>query len=259
VAEGDTILRLARTLDASFVGKEISARTPGPRRPAGLPATELDGRALASVESRGKHLLFHFEGGLALHSHLGMRGSWQLYRGGERWRRPAQQAWIALSAEGAEAVNFGGSTMRIAREAQLRRDPRLARLGPDLLADDFDPVVVTGRMRAIAPDIELGAALLGQRLVAGIGNIFKSEGCFAAELDPNRSLSFVADEELVAVLEQTRALMLAAADTGRQPNRVYRKAGRPCPRCGTAILSRAQGDSARTTYWCPSCQPPEQR
>jgi endonuclease VIII len=259
MAEGDSILRVARRLDETLTGRTLSVRTPGSRRPAGLPATELDGRALASVESRGKHLLFHFEDGLALHSHLGMRGSWQLYRAGERWRRPAQQAWIALSAEDAEAVNFGGSTMRIAWEAQLRRDPRLARLGPDLLADDFDPAAAVDRMRAIAPDIELGAALLGQRLVAGIGNIFKSEGCFAAEIDPNRSLTSLADEDLVSALEQTRALMLAAADTGRQPNRVYRKAGRPCPRCGTTILSRAQGDSARTTYWCPSCQPPEQR
>jgi endonuclease-8 len=187
---------------------------------------------------------------------MGMRGSWQLYEDGERWRRPARDAWIALAGNGAEAVNFGGSSMRIGREAQLRRDPRLARLGPDLLADDFDPAAVIDRMRTIAPDIELGAALLGQRLVAGIGNIFKSEGCFAAGLDPNRSLASLADEDLVRVLEETRALMLAAVDSGRQPDRVYRKAGRPCPTCGTSILSRAQGDSARTTYWCPSCQPP---
>jgi endonuclease-8 len=259
VAEGDTILRIARRLDETLSGQALSVRTPGPRRPAGLPATQLDGRALESVESRGKHLLLHFAGGLALHSHLGMRGSWQLCREGQRWRRPAREAWIALAAGGTEAVNFGGSTMRIAREAQLRRDPRLARLGPDLLADDFDPAAALDRMRAIAPDIELGEALLGQRLVAGIGNIFKSEGCFAARLDPNRSLTSLADEDLLAVLEETRALMLAAVDTGRQPDRVYRKAGRPCPRCGTVILSRAQGDSARTTYWCPSCQPSEQR
>lgn len=255
MAEGDTILRLARRLEASLAGKEISARTPGPRRPAGLPASELDGRTLERIESRGKHLLIHFEDGLALHSHLGMRGSWQLYRAGERWRRPAHQAWIALSAEDYEAVNFGGSTMRIAREAQLRRDPRLARLGPDILADDFDAALAVARIRETRPELELGNALLGQRLVAGIGNIFKSEGCFAAGLDPNRELGSLTDQELIAALEATRTLMLEAADTGRQPSHVYRKAGRPCPRCGTAIVSRAQGDSARTTYWCPSCQP----
>jgi endonuclease-8 len=114
-------------------------------------------------------------------------------------------------------------------------------------------------MRAIAPDVELGAALLGQRLVAGIGNIFKSEGCFAAKLDPNGRLSSLTDAQLIDLLQLTRELMLEAAETGRQPSQVYRKAGRPCPRCGTAITSRAQGDSARTTYWCPGCQPPAEQ
>jgi endonuclease-8 len=109
-------------------------------------------------------------------------------------------------------------------------------------------------MRAFAPDIELGEALLGQRLVAGIGNIFKSEGCFEAGIDPNRRLESLTDERLAGVLEATRGLMLDAVKTGRQPRRVYGEAGGPCPRCGTAIRSRAQGDSARTSYWCPGCQ-----
>ena len=196
MAEGDSILRIARRLDERLGGKEITVRTPGPRRPDGLPAAQLSGRTLENVESRGKHLLLHFDGGLALHSHLGMRGSWQIYAAGERWRRPAHQAWIALADDATEAVNFGGSRMRIAREAQLRQDPRLARLGPDLLADEFDPGAVVHRMRTIAPDIELGAALLGQRLVAGIGNIFKSEGCFAAKLDPNDRLGSLTDDQL---------------------------------------------------------------
>jgi endonuclease-8 len=98
--------------------------------------------------------------------------------------------------------------------------------------------------------------LLGQRLVAGIGNIFRSEGCFAAGIDPRTPVGAVSDEELVAVLDATRALMLEAVDTGRQPNQVYRRAGMPCQNCGTRILSQAQGETARTTYWCPSCQPP---
>jgi endonuclease VIII len=254
--EGDSILRLARKLSESLTGQELSVRAPGPRRPAGVPVAELDGRVLERVESRGKHLLLHFEGGLALHSHMGMRGSWQLYRQGERWRRPARDAWIALAGEGVEAVNFGGSTMRIAREAQLRRDPRLARLGPDLLADDFEPQVAAARIRSAGPDLKVGDALLGQRLVAGIGNIFRSEGCFVAGLDPTSPVGAVSDEQLVSVLERTRALMLEAVATGRQPNQVYRRAGAPCPRCGTTIASAAQGESARVTYWCPSCQPP---
>jgi endonuclease-8 len=255
MAEGDTILRLARRLNQSLAGTPVSVRTPGRRRPDGLPATELDGRALDRVESRGKHLLLHFGGGLALHSHLGMRGSWLLYAEGERWRRPARDAWIVLAGNGTEAVNFGGSRMRIVREAQLLHDPRLARLGPDLLAEDFDPEVATARIRSVGPDLKLGEALLGQRLVAGIGNVFRSEGCFAAGLDPHTPVGALSDEQLVDVLEATRALMLEAVDTGRQPNQVYRRAGMPCPRCGIKVLSAAQGDSARVSYWCPRCQP----
>jgi endonuclease VIII len=256
MAEGDSILRLARRLNQSFSGAQVSVRTPGPRRPDGLPATELDGRVLTRVESRGKHLLLHFEGELALHSHLGMRGSWQIYAQGERWRRPARDAWIALAGNDAEAVNFGGSRMRIVREGQLQHDPRLARLGPDLLADDFDPAVGAARIRSVGPDLKLGEALLGQRLVAGIGNIFRSEGCFAAGVDPHKPVGALSDDQLMSVLEATRALMLEAVETGRQPNQAYRRAGMPCRRCGTKILSAAQGDSARITYWCPSCQPP---
>jgi endonuclease-8 len=254
MSEGDSILSIARRMESALGGSRISVRTPGRRRPEGLAPASIDGLTLKRVESRGKHLLLHFEADLVLHSHLGMRGSWQLYREGERWRRPRSQAWIALTGNGSEAVNFGGSTIRISTEAQLRRDPRLARLGPDVLADDFDPAAVIDRMRAIAPDIELGQALLGQRLVAGIGNIFKSEGCFAARIDPNRRIDALGDEEIEGVLSATRGLMLEAVESGRQPKRIYRRAGQPCPRCGTTILSRAQGEEARTTYWCPGCQ-----
>lgn len=254
MAEGDSILRIARRLDDALSGAQVSIRTPGQRRPAGIAPTRLDGRTLERAESRGKHLLLHFEDRLVLHSHLGMRGRWHIYGKGERWRGPARDAWIAIAGNGSEAVNFGGSTMRIATEAQLRRDPRLARLGPDVLANDFDPAAVVDRMRAVTPDIELGEALLGQRLVAGIGNIFKSEGSFSARIDPARQLRALSDEQLISVLQATRGLMLEAVETGRQPHRVYRAAGRPCPRCGTVIRSRAQGDSARVTYWCPGCQ-----
>ncbi len=253
--EGDSVLRLARRLDERLAGSEIAALAPGPRRPEGMPVSSLDGRVLEHAESRGKHLLLHFDGGVALHAHMGMRGSWQLYESGERWRRPARDAWIALTGNGAEAVNFGGSKLRIVREAQLGRDPRLARLGPDLLADDFVPAVATARIRSAGADLTIGDALLGQRLVAGIGNIFRSEGCFEAGLDPRTPVGEVTDDQLAGVLRATRELMLEAVETGRQPNRVYRRAGMPCERCGTRILSQAQGDTARTTYWCPSCQP----
>jgi endonuclease-8 len=254
MAEGDSVLRMARGIDGALGGKRISARTPGRRRPEGLSTSAIDGLELERVESRGKHLLLHFDEDLMLHSHLGMRGGWHVYRRGERWRRPAAHAWIALSAEDAEAVNFGGSFMRIGRRGHILREPRLVRLGPDILAEEFEPAAAIARMRSVNPRIELGAALLGQRLVAGIGNIFKSEGCWAARIDPQERLEEVADDRLEDVLTATRALMLEAVETGRQPKQVYRRAGQPCPRCGTRIRSRAQGDTARTTYWCPGCQ-----
>jgi endonuclease VIII len=254
VAEGDSILRMARRMDGSLAGKQVSARTPGTRRPEGLAPSALEGLVLERVESRGKHLLFYFENDLMLHSHLGMRGGWHVYRRGQPWRRPASQAWIALASDDSEAVNFGGSFMRIGRRGRILRNPKLTRLGPDILAEDFDPADAIARMRGTNPQVELGAALLGQRLVAGIGNIFKSEGCFEARVDPTRDLGSLDDEQLVDVLVATRRLMLEAVETGRQPKRVYRRAGEPCPRCGARLRSRAQGDSARTTYWCAECQ-----
>ena len=232
----------------------VTARSPGPRRPDGMRPSELDARTLESVKSRGKHLILHFSGGVALHSHLGMRGSWHLYASGERWRRPARRAWIAIAADGREAVNFEGSSLRLVREVELRRDPRLARLGPDILAGDWAAAAAAARLRAV-PQLEVGDALLDQTLVAGIGNIFKSEGCFAARINPWRAVGELGDGEAVALLDATRALMAAAVASGRQPGRIYRRAGRPCPRCGTPIRSRLQGDDARTTYWCPRCQP----
>src|SRR5919197_1699068 len=196
MAEGDSILRMARRMESALAGKPVSVRTPGPRRPEGLAPNSIDGLVLERVESRGKHLLLYFADDLMLHSHLGMRGGWHIYKRGQPWRRPASQAWIALASDEAEAVNFGGSFMRIGRRGRLLREPRLVRLGPDILAQDFEPGDAIPRMRGVNPQIELGAALLGQRLVAGIGNIFKSEGCWAARIDPNRRLDDVSDGQL---------------------------------------------------------------
>jgi endonuclease VIII len=144
--------------------------------------------------------------------------------------------------------------MRIVREAALARDRRLARLGPDLLAPDLNKRDAVAEFRRAGPGAELGDIMLDQSLLAGIGNIFKSEGCFAAGLDPWRRLGDLTDTELERVAGTTRELMLEAAESGRRPASVYRRAGRPCPRCRGPISSRAQGDEARTTYWCPRCQ-----
>ena len=234
VAEGDTILRVARRIDAALAGGTVAASAPNPRgRAAGI--GRLDGLRLGRAEARGKHLLLHF-GDLVLHSHLGMSGSWHLYERGAPWRKPRSSAWAVLAGGGQEAVQFGGPTVRVLRADRLRRDPQLAHLGPDVLAPDFDVATAVRTMRT-DPTRTLGDALLDQSLVAGIGNIFKSEACFAARLDPWRPLAELGDEELAAVLGAARGLMLEAVASGRHPHAVYRRRG-PCSICGTPIASQ---------------------
>jgi endonuclease-8 len=252
VAEGDTILRLARRFDSTLVGEAVTAAAPSPRGKAAN-VERLDGRTLESAEARGKHLLLGF-GELSLHSHLGMSGGWHFYRPGARWRRPRSSAWAVLSGDGWDAVQFGGPTLRVMTTARLRRDPQLVRLGPDILAEELDLDGVVAAMRA-DPTRGLGDALLDQNLVAGIGNIFKSEACFAARVDPWRPLGDVSDEELRAVLAAAREQMQAAVESGgRHGFRVYKRRRGSCPSCRGPISSRGQGDANRTTYWCPRCQ-----
>jgi endonuclease VIII len=252
VAEGDTILRLARRFELTLLGEPVAASAPNPRGKAAA-IERLDGRTLETVSAHGKHLMLGF-GELSLHSHLGMSGGWHFYRPGSRWRRPRSSAWALLSGGGWEGVQFGGPTLRVMTTGRLRRDPQLARLGPDILASDFDPEAVAATMRA-DPTRGLGDALLDQHLVAGIGNIFKSEACFAAGVDPWRAVGEVSDEELVAVLTAAREQMLAAVESGdRHRFRVYKRRRGACPTCRGPISSRGQGDANRTTYWCPRCQ-----
>jgi endonuclease-8 len=250
MAEGDTILRAARRLEAALTGDTVAAAAPNPRGRAAR-IERLDGSRLDRVSSHGKNLLLHF-GDLVLHSHMGMNGSWHVYPRGARWRKPRRSAWAVLAGERSEAVQFGGPTLRLIAADRLRRDPQLARLGPDILAPELDLDVVAAGLRT-APERTLGDALLDQTLVAGIGNIFKSEACFAARVDPWRQLGDLSDDELRAVLTAARAQMLEAVASGRHTYAVYR-ARRPCPVCHGRIASRGQGDANRTTYWCPRCQ-----
>ncbi len=251
MAEGDTILRTARRIDAAVGGQDLKVRSGNSRgRAAGV--ERLDGLRLQRVEARGKQLLLHF-GELVLHSHLGMSGSWQIVQPDERWRKPASAAWVTLDGDSVQAVQFGGPTLRVLSAGRLRRDPVLARLGPDILAPEFDlPAVLNGL--GASPDRELGDALLDQRLIAGIGNIFKSEACFAAGADPWRPIVELSEVELRDVLEAARRLMQESVASGRNKPAVYHRAGQPCPRCGTSIAARGQGDANRRTYWCPRCQ-----
>jgi endonuclease VIII len=252
VAEGDTILRLARRIDAALAGEELAVEAPHRRgKMAGV--TRLEGCTLHAARSHGKHLLLDF-GDLVLHSHLGMSGTWDVYGSAARRRRPPPASWAVLRGSCRTAVQIGGPTLRVMRAEQVRRDPTLARLGPDILADDLDQTALVASLRGAGGDRPLGEALIDQTRVAGIGNIFKSEGCFAAGVSPWRPVAGLDDGQLAEVLAATRRLMRQAV-AGRKERSVYRRSREPCPACGSPIRSRGQGDANRTTYWCPRCQP----
>jgi endonuclease-8 len=255
MAEGDTVHRAARRLEDALGGKPIrEAASPNPRAGLGAAVGRLRGARLQRAEARGKHLLLHFDRELVLHSHLGMRGSWHVYPRRARWRRPRRSAWLVLSTKSQDAAQFGGSTLALLTEPELRRHPRLAALGPDILDPEFTPERGAAALRSGRPETELGEALLDQRLIAGIGNVYKSEGCFVARVDPWRPLGELADDELRRVVEATAALMRAGLEGDRAERRVYRRAKLPCPTCGAPLRARGQGDANRTTYWCGRCQ-----
>ena len=198
----------------------------------------------------------HFEGDLAIHSHLRMTGSWGTYRDGRRWRRARRRAWLVLTTEIGEVVQFDGPVLELLTESRTRFDRRLAMLGPDILAPELDEPEILRRLRADDPTRAIGDALLDQRTIAGIGNLWKCEGCFAAAIDPWRATGDVSDEEAMAVVRAARPGMQQSALDGMQDLHrvVYAHAGRPCPRCGAPIRSRGQGDDNRLTYWCAGCQ-----
>jgi endonuclease-8 len=256
VPEGDTIHSAARRVGAALVGKPIvEIETPQPRHALDRWPERLGGRAVRAVDARGKHLFIRFEGDLTLHSHLRMTGQWGVYRRGERWRRSARRAWLVIRTEEHEVVEFDGPVLELLTDSRTRFDRRLATLGPDLLAPDFHELRFLELLRRDDQTRGFGDALLDQRNVAGIGNLWKAEGCFLAGVDPWRRLADLSDAEALAVVRAIRPLMRASADGRRGGRRwVYDRAGLPCRRCQTPIRARGQGDDNRTTYWCPACQ-----
>ena len=245
--EGDSLHRAARRLQV-LVGERVEVETPHPRAAVKGLAERLDGRRLERVEAVGKNLLLHFEGGLLLRSHLRMKGRWRVEgRGAARTGKP----WLVLRGAEHEAVLWNGAVLEL---VGARGAPRL---GPDILGDPPDYDTMLARLRGAPQEREIGDALLDQRLVAGIGNLWKAEALWETRVSPWRRLEEVHDPELRAVLEAAHALMRASVEGPRPARHVYRHAGRPCPRCGDTVRSRPQGDDARTAYWCPGCQPAE--
>jgi len=257
VPEGDTIAYAANRIRPVLEGRvPDEIETPQPRHALDRWPSRLDGRAVVSVDTHGKHLFLRFEGDLVLHSHLGMIGVWGVYEPGRRWGRSARRAWIVFRADSTEVVEFDGPLLELMTEGRTRFDQRLAALGPDVLAREFDRERFLAWLRSDDQTRFIGDALLDQRNVAGIGNIWKAEGCWEAGIDPWRRVESVSDLEAMEIIEAMRPRMMRSAMLGPraiQP-RVYGLKGRPCPRCGAAIAARGQGDANRTTYWCPACQ-----
>jgi len=240
VPEGDSLHRAALRLQV-LVGQKVGVETPHPRAAAKRLAEKLDGLVLESVNAVGKNLMLRFEGGHVLRSHLRMSGRWRVEpRGTTRAGRP----WLVLRGDEYEAVLWNGPILEL--------DKPLA-TGADILDEEPDYDAMVARLRS-QPDREIGDALLDQRLVAGIGNIWRAEALWEARLSPWSPLAEVPDTDLRATLEAAHRLMEASTNGARPLRRVYRRTNRPCRRCGTPIRAHAQGDGARVAYWCPTCQ-----
>jgi endonuclease VIII len=271
--EGDSVFRAARTLHRALAGKVVarfaSVYPALTRVHADDPIT---GRTVERVTSVGKHLLMQFSGELVLRTHMRMNGSWHIYRAGERWRLPSPDMRVLVATRDFEAVGFNIPVAEFIRSHRLAKHDVLRTLGPDLLAEDFDVVAAVARFRA-HPTVEIGDALLNQRLVAGVGNVYKSEVLFSCRVNPFVPVERLSDEQLAQLLETARRLLQVNVSTGVAPTTTYagyRRATRrddpsqrlwvygrgrlTCRRCRTGISVRAQGPSARLTYWCPRCQ-----
>jgi endonuclease-8 len=248
--EGDTIWRTAASLRSGLLGKRVVVARPDAFK-------RLAGSTVTAVEPVGKHLLIRFDSGLALHSHMRMRGVWHLYRVGERWDRPDWQLKALLETEEVVAVCFGAPIVELVRNTATS----VGHLGPDILVDGWVVAEVVSRVRALRP-VPVGELLLDQRITAGIGNVYRCEALWHRRINPWTSSAALSDEELAALYETARDAMRANLRGGfrrRFPGygrgAVHGRGRRPCPRCGAPIKVRAQGEHARLTYWCPVCQP----
>ncbi len=262
--EGDTIWRAARALHAALAGKTVLAFA------SSLPAAEvaarklgLVGRTIEAVEARGKHLLFRFSGGPALHTHQGLRGAWRLQRrtAAARWPRSAR---AVIETADVVAVCSLSPVVEVLSPSQAAAHPALARLGPDLLGAGFDAGAARRRLRARG-DLEIAVALLDQTALAGIGNVYKSEVLFLCGVSPFTRVRGLDDATLDRLVARAGEMLRRNVGPsgprrvpGLAPGRlwVYRRSGQPCRRCGAAIQRAVQGEQARSTYFCPVCQPP---
>jgi endonuclease VIII len=275
VPEGDTIFRAARALHRALAGQKVvhfeSAYAPLTRVNDDTPLAE---RVIERFESRGKWLLIFLSGDLILLTHMLMNGSWHIYRRGERWKRPRQQMRIVLTTVDYEAVAFNVPIAQFHTARTLERHTAMHKLGPDLLKPHSAEDEIAARLRSHA-DEEVANAITNQQVMAGVGNVFKSEICFACGIHPFRLVSTLRAKEVECLIDTARKQlsMNVLESSGDRPVTytgfrrtlhtsdegarlwVYNRSGRPCRRCGTSIVMRKQGRGTRSTYWCPECQP----
>jgi endonuclease-8 len=285
VPEGDTIYRLAARLREALVGERIERAA---SQSFEVPAARLEGAEVVAVDTHGKNLLIELSSGLTLHTHLMMHGSWHLYPRGAAWTRGRSRMRVALATAKHEAVCFAAPVVRLVPTARTSVDARLGRLGPDPLRDDYDRGELLRRLSKLEA-LPLGVAILDQRVVAGVGNVLKSETLFLAGADPFASVALYDDAARLAIVELVeRVLRLTVATKPSEPGAdapprfrtprrttraalgaehghtdrlwVYSRRGQPCYVCGAPIAYARQGGLAvgallRSTYSCPSCQP----
>jgi endonuclease VIII len=268
--EGDTIFRAARTLQRALAGKPVvffESMLPA------LDRLDITGRTIDRVSTAGKHILMHFSGDLVLRTHMRMNGSWHIYRRGEQWQRPRRDMRVVIATDEFEAVGFSIPDAELIAARDLRRHDDLRRLGPDLLSDTFDAAEALRRLRERGAEA-VADALLNQRVMAGIGNVYKSEVLFLCRINPFTAVQALDDGQRSAIVETARRLLRVNVSEGlpsmttytgfRRTTRgddpqerlwVYGRARRPCRRCGTPVSVSKQGADARLTYWCARCQP----
>lgn len=259
--EGDTVKQAALRLERTLAGQRLTATD---FRVPRLATVDLSGGVVTASLARGKHLLTRIDADQqwTLHTHLKMEGAWQVYRAGQRWRRPAHTARVVLTTLDHQAVGFSlGVVELVARD---REDDVVGHLGPDLLGPDWDAVEALRRLRA-DPERPIVEALLDQRLLAGVGNVYAHELCFLAGVHPELPLAevpaldrMVRRAHQMLLLNVDRVERTLTGDTRRgETTWVYGRRGAPCRRCGTRVRQALRGEPGheRTTYWCPTCQP----
>jgi endonuclease-8 len=264
--EGDTIFRAARTLHRALAGKPVVRfETVLPQLSRVDDDAPIAGRTVERVRSMGKHLVVEFSGDLLLRTHMRMNGSWHVYRPGERWQRPRSAMRVVVETADFQAVAFDVPVAEFRTGRALARDPAVARLGPDVLDPAFDEGEAVRRLRERGTP-GIGDALLDQRVLAGIGNVFKSEVCFAERVHPFTPVAALEDDVLLRLVRTARRLLgmnVLESSGARMVTRrgdpsaglaVYGRAGKPCRVCGERIVVDRRGLNARSTYFCPRCQ-----